>query len=438
MYKDLVLVVDDELDNRVMMRYFLESWGYEVAIAANGEEALARVAARRPALVLLDLEMPVMDGFETCHRLKDDPRTEAIPVIMFTGLESTSDKVKGIRRGADDYVVKTVDPEEIQARIEMILRRSRRYDAAPGGGEKESSDAVLSGSLVEKSFPEAFQLALAYGKSGTLVLRNGERNGRVYMNDGVVIHAESSSLSGEDAFYDLALWNEGNFSYIVGEVSPEQSIRKSGTSLLMEATRRMDEWNLISSRIPSFDLAPHRVATVGADPLRLTGSDWRVATLVDGKRTIREIAGELGSDVYEIGRAVFGLITQGAISFESDKNERDSFFEAVPELKPDLRGDEPHELSAVSWKLLAAIDGKRDLGAITHIVGLVPRKMAELLKDLAERGFIRVNKPRSRAEAMPNLVQAAPAPPAAKENGRGAESGKVDAFTPRIRVIGLD
>jgi len=257
------------------------------------------------------------------------------------------------------------------------------------------------------------------------------------MNDGVVIHAEAASLSGEDAFYDLALWNKGSFSYIVGEVSPEQSIRKSGTSLLMEATRRMDEWNLISPKIPSFDVVPHRVATPGTEPLRLTRSDWKVTSLVDGQRTIRQIAAELEADVYEIGRAIFGLITLGALSFEPDKNERDSFFDAVPELKPDLRGDEPYELSAASWKLLASIDGRRDLGAITQIVGLAPRKMAELLKDLAERGFIRVNKPRPRGEAA-SVAPAVPAVPAAKENGKSAESGKVEAFTPRIRVIGLD
>ncbi len=420
MAKDLVLMVDDELDNRVMMRYFLESWGYEVELAANGEDALGKVAARRPALVLLDLEMPVMDGFETCHRLKDDPKTEHIPVIMFTGLESTADKVKGIRRGADDYVVKTVDPEEIQARIEMILRRTRRYEApAP---EKDATDAVLSGSLEEKSFPEAFQLAMAYGRSGTLVLTSGDMQGRVYLSDSAVVHAEAPALSGEDAFYELALWSKGNFSYIVGGVFPAQTMRKSGTLLLMEATRRVDEWNLISSRIPSFDVVPHRVATTGSEPLRLTRNDWKIASLSDGQRTIREIAKELEADVFEVGRAVFGLITLGALSFEPDKNERDGFFDAVPELKLDLKVEEPYELSSASWRLLAAIDGSRDLGAITHIVGLAPRKTAELLKDLAERGFIRVNKIRQRGE-----------------NGKAAaKSAKVEAFTPRIRVIGLD
>jgi DNA-binding response OmpR family regulator len=435
MENDLVLMVDDELDNRVMMRYFLESWGYEVELAANGQEALKKVAERRPALVLLDLEMPVMDGFETCHRLKEDPKTESIPVIMFTGLESTSDKVKGIRRGADDYVVKTVDPEEIQARIEMILRRTRRYEAPPASDNDNGADAVISGSLDEKSFPEAFQLALAYGQSGTLVLKNAGLEARVYLNDGNVVHAEAGELGGEDAFYELALWSQGQFHYIVGEVTAEVTIRKSGTSLLMEATRRMDEWNLISTKIPSFDVVPHRVATSGQEAIRLTRIDWKVASLVDGRKTIRGIAEELASDLYDVGRAVFGLITAGALSFDSDKNERDSFFDAVPELRPDPRGEEPYELSAVQWKLLASIDGKRDLGVLTHLVGLAPRKMAECLKDLAERGFIRVNKPRAQAAIAAATATAAGAP---RDHSLNRDMGKVEAFTPRIRAIGFD
>ena len=78
MSKQLVLMVDDELDNRVMMRYFLESWGYDVDLAENGQEALDKVDEKRPALILLDLEMPVLNGFETCERLKENPDTEDI------------------------------------------------------------------------------------------------------------------------------------------------------------------------------------------------------------------------------------------------------------------------------------------------------------------------------------------------------------------------
>ncbi len=434
MAKELVLMVDDELDNRVMMRYFLESWGYEVELAGNGKEALDKVAERRPALVLLDLEMPVMDGFETCHRLKESPDTEDIPVIMFTGLEATSDKVKGIRRGADDYVVKTVDPEEIQARVEMILRRSKRYEAKASSDKgSSSSDAVLSGSLQDKNFPEAFQLAMAYGKSGSLVLKDGEREGRVYLNDGNVVHATYGELEGEEAFFELSVWNEGQFSYVVGEPLPTSTIKTSGTSLLMEATRRMDEWNLISSKIPNFDVVPHRVSTTASESIRLTKSDWKVLSRVDGKRSIRAVAEAIGLDHFDCGRTVFGLMTLGVLSLAPDKTERDTFYDAVPELRNEPAGQEPYELSATHWKILACIDGKRDLGVLTHLAGVSPRKMAEFLKDLADRGFVRVNKPREAS-----ALRAAPATSNRVVAAEASSGNKVEAFTPRIRAIGFD
>ncbi len=433
MSKQLILMVDDELDNRVMMRYFLESWGYEVELASNGKEALAKVREQRPALVLLDLEMPVMDGFEACNVLKSDPETEDIPVIMFTGLEETADKVKGIRKGADDYVVKTVDPEEIQARIEMILRRSQRYQRPPASDNGNGNGAVLSGSLEDKCVPEAFQLAMAYGESGTLVLKNGDEIGNVFLVDGNAVHAEYGELEGEDAFYELSVWDKGQFSYKVGESSPKRTIEASGQSLLMEATRRMDEWNLISSKIPSFDVVPHRAASGAREPIRLTKADWKVLSHVDGEKTLRQLSEALGADPHETGRTIFGLLTAGVVAFEGDKLERDSFFDAVPELCDEPQGDEPFELSSVQWKLLAYIDGARDLGTLTHLVGLSPRQMAAALKELAEKGFVRVNKSRSKSEGTGASAAAPPREAAAENTG-----GKVEAFQPRIRAVGLD
>ncbi len=432
MSKQLVLMVDDELDNRVMMRYFLESWGYEVELACNGKEALEKVAEQRPALILLDLEMPVMDGFEACDLLKNDPDTEAIPIIMFTGLEATSDKVKGIRKGADDYVVKTVDPEEIQARIEMILRRSQRYERPPASSDNSNGDgAVLSGSLEDKSFPEAFQLAMAYGESGTLELKNGDDIGYVFLIDGDVVHAEYGELESEDAFYELALWDKGQFSYKVGDSSLKRTIEASGQSLLMEATRRMDEWNLIASKIPNLDVVPHRIASGVSEPVRFTKADWKVLSRMNGEKTLRQLSEELGADPHEIGRVIFGLLNASIVAFEADEPERDSFFDAVPELRDapkGPKGEEPFELSPVQWKLLTCIDGVRDLGTLTHLIGLSPRKMAAALKELAEKGFLKINKSRPKSEGA-----GAAAPQAAANTG-----GNVEAFQPRIRAVGLD
>ena len=429
MSKQLILMVDDELDNRVMMRYFLESWGYDVELAANGQEALQKLAETGPDLVLLDLEMPVMDGFETCNRIKSDPKTEQVPVIMFTGLEATADKVKGIRKGADDYVVKTVDPEEIQARIEMILRRTKRYEVA-AAQENVTTDAVLSGSLEEKNFPEAFQLAMAYGQSGSLLLKKDSAIGKVYLVDGDAVHAECGEHEGEDAIYELAMWSSGQFSYVVGGEAPKKTITTKGQSLLMEATRRMDEWQLISSKISSLDVTPHRAASGAKEPIRLTKADWKVLTRVDGRRTLRQISELLAMDPFEAGRIVFGLLTAGVLSLEADKLERDTFFDAIPELRSEPpKGDEPYELTAIQWKLLTYIDGSRDLGTLTHLVGLSPRKMAAALKELVEKGFIRIGKPRPKNEAVATHQAPPPAEPT---------DGKVEAFQPRIRAIGFD
>jgi DNA-binding MarR family transcriptional regulator len=190
----------------------------------------------------------------------------------------------------------------------------------------------------------------------------------------------------------------------------------------------MDEWNLISSKIPSLDVVPHRAPSGASEPIRLTTADWKVLSRIDGAKSLRQLSEELGTDPYETGRTVFGLLSAGVVAFEADKLERDSFFDAVPELRDEPQGGEPFELSSIQWKLLAFIDGSRDLGTLTHLVGLSPRKMAEALKELAEKGFIRVNKARPKTEGA-----GAAAPHAA-----GDGNGKVEAFQPRIRAVGLD
>lgn len=438
MSKDLVLVVDDELDNRVMMRYFLESWGYEVVLAANGEEALSRVAEQAPALVLLDLEMPVMDGFETCHRLKENPQTEDIPVIMFTGLEATADKVKGIRRGADDYVVKTVDPEEIQARIEMILRRSKRVQekavqtaqAAPAAAAPASS-AVITGSLEEKHFPEAMQLALAYGQSGVFRIEADGEEAKVFIHEGNVAHAVCGQTEGIDAFYEMALWRTGFFSYHVGETPSERTIQQSGTSLLMEATRRLDEWNMISGKIPDFDVVPHRVAIVEAKSIRLTTEDWTVLRLVDSQRSIRDIVNELGCDLFEVGRTVFGLLTVGVLALEEHIMKKTAFYEAIPHLGQEPKESDPFELSSNEWALVSYIDGERDLGTVALMSGVPPHALAASLKSLSDRGLVRLlAAPKASAKVQP--IPTSPQP------RMQASAGNMETFQPQVRAMGAD
>lgn len=123
-----LLVVDDNEDNRTLVTRLLERAGYEVLSASDGAEALEHVKTQRPDLVLLDVMMPVMDGVEACHRLKDDPDTRLIPVVMMTALGQVEDRVRAIRAGADDFLTKPVNRDELIARIQTSLRLKRTVE----------------------------------------------------------------------------------------------------------------------------------------------------------------------------------------------------------------------------------------------------------------------------------------------------------------------
>ncbi len=122
MGKIQVLVVDDEPRYLKLLRYNLEAAGYEVITAASGEEALSLVAGKSPDLIILDIRLPGIDGYEVCTRIREFSST---PIIMLTAKGEEQEKVHGLRLGADDYVTKPFGAEELMARVEAALRRGR-------------------------------------------------------------------------------------------------------------------------------------------------------------------------------------------------------------------------------------------------------------------------------------------------------------------------
>ena len=128
-----VLVVEDEEDIAELVEYNLLKQGFSVEVAVSGEEALVRARRRRPGLVLLDLMLPGVDGYEVCRRLKAEPDTREIPVVMVTAKGEEGDVVKGLELGADDYIVKPFSPRVLMARVRAILRRRPRREEAEQG-----------------------------------------------------------------------------------------------------------------------------------------------------------------------------------------------------------------------------------------------------------------------------------------------------------------
>jgi two-component system, OmpR family, phosphate regulon response regulator PhoB len=123
--KPLVLIVEDEAPLVTMLRYNLEREGFAVDEAADGEEALLRIAERRPDAVLLDWMLPLVSGLEVCRQLRRAAGTRTLPVIMLTAKGDEGDRVRGLDSGADDYIVKPFSPSELVARLRAVIRRAR-------------------------------------------------------------------------------------------------------------------------------------------------------------------------------------------------------------------------------------------------------------------------------------------------------------------------
>jgi two-component system phosphate regulon response regulator PhoB len=136
---DKVLIVDDEKDVVDLLAFNLKNAGFQTAAAYHGDEVVGRVKRDPPAVILLDIMLPGSDGIEICKKLKHDPSTSAIPVIMLTAKGDEVDRVLGFELGADDYITKPFSPREVVLRVKSILKRIR--------GEEKHQDFLTAGAI---------------------------------------------------------------------------------------------------------------------------------------------------------------------------------------------------------------------------------------------------------------------------------------------------
>ena len=144
-----VLVVEDDRNIAELLQMYLEKEGYAVTVAADGGQGLSKFRSIKPDLVLLDVMMPVMDGWAVCKAIRAEGKT---PVIMLTAKSETDDKVAGLRSGADDYITKPFELREVLARIEAVLRRSDRIST-----EKQTRRLVFDKLVIDM---DAFELTV--------------------------------------------------------------------------------------------------------------------------------------------------------------------------------------------------------------------------------------------------------------------------------------
>ncbi len=157
-----VLIADDRIDNVDLVRDLLTMEGYQVVGAYNGQQALDRIREHLPDLVILDIDMPIMNGYEVCSKLKADPTTDSIPVLMLTAWAEPDQRVKGLNLGAEDYLAKPFDYRELVARVRARLRTKQEADELRAAEQaiRETFARYVSPRVVERLLADPAQVRL--------------------------------------------------------------------------------------------------------------------------------------------------------------------------------------------------------------------------------------------------------------------------------------
>ena len=264
---------------------------------------------------------------------------------------------------------------------------------------------AFQGSLKELPLPDIIQLMSVSGKTGKFTLERGSDRGFIYLKNGQMFHALLNDLVGEEAIYALAIWNEGDFLFTPSEEAERQTITKSNTNLLMEAARRLDEWRVLSRKIPSVDLVPElHVRENRREQITLSPLEWNLVTRIDGRRSISEISKLLNLSSFDVSKVLYGMITSELVALKkkADAPDEDRRNEQLVDLAARIRsvaeeliGGSAHK--TIEKHFLTALDGiMSGSGA-----GAVDIMVAELEKTSSLlRGAAATEQLRSRISQM--------------------------------------
>jgi len=311
-----ILVADDEPYVVLAIKEVLESLPAGVLEAHDGEEALRVARAERPDLILLDVKMPGLDGFQVATALKKDPSTVGIPLIFFSALGAPSEKIRGLELGADDYVTKPIDAEELKARVRTILRRNR---------PQKGTSFAASGQLQVMNLPSLVRTLEADRRTTRLLLTRGEERGEIVFGDGHITRATQGPRQGEAAVYELLTWQDGSFQ--MATVDPAQQIggevAAPNQGLLLEGLRRLEEIPGLKTRLAGVK-GPVRVpdtvrdATAQQSPPPVAG----LVALLDGARGLDQVLAHSPFDTWGTLKMLLRLLAMGALDAAAPDAER--------------------------------------------------------------------------------------------------------------------
>ncbi len=237
---------------------------------------------------------------------------------------------------------------------------------------------AFQGSLAELHLPDIIQLISVSGKTGVFHLVDGNLKGEIYLHEGRIVHAALDDVSGEEAVYALAIWNQGDFKFEPAAPTEVRTISKSNTNLLMEAARRLDEWRVLSKKIPSVEMIPEFVVQENREgQINLNTSEWLILSKIDGHRSVKAIGQASGLSVFDASKILYGLIATGLIRLRdrgtpptatppSATRPRTGSFPAMPAGQAAPAAGAP---ASPATELVAQLNKVRDV--CNHVLGAV-------------------------------------------------------------------
>jgi len=235
-----ILIVDDDIVILHMLERDFAQAGFAVVKAVNGREALETVRKEPVDLIVSDISMPEMDGLDFCERIRRSPDHQHIPFIFLTARGGEEERLRGLRSGADEYVVKPFNVADLIARAEILYDRIQR----------QRSVSTFEGNLRDVSLCEVLQLFELTRKRGVLSVSAPAGTGTIALAEGTLMHATWSDAQGEDAVFDMFALKEGSFRFHAKEVSPGNCVQPI-SFVLMETARLTDELATFEDHIPS-------------------------------------------------------------------------------------------------------------------------------------------------------------------------------------------
>lgn len=228
-----ILIVDKDVAHTSTLELRLSNEGYRVAVCGDGQAALELARQDPPILILSEIALPRMDGFNLCMEIKSDSRTQTVPFVFVSGKNDEFNSNKAMDLGADDFIGKPVN-------VEFLLKKLKSFLVKPKPAA--SSGSSSGGRLSDFGIVELIQTLSLGMKTVKLELRHDTKGrGVLYLEGGRIVHAGTEDKAGEEAFYQIATWADGGFEIHSNQSTQDKNVQVSNDFLILEALRRMDE-----------------------------------------------------------------------------------------------------------------------------------------------------------------------------------------------------